>query len=276
MTVIIPAFNAAEYLQRAIESAVITFGGDRSRVIVVDDGSRDSTFEIASQSEVRTVRHRSNKGIASAINTGIALATTPYVAWLSADDSYAQCAQSVYGRMLRSFPEADIYFGKYLLADHSGKELGTRGNLVLARGDEGPLDYDWLAEFVYYCPINGSTVIMKKQTVLELGLFDTRLRYSQDHEFWLRMAYHRCKAVFTPAHVGIRHVHAAQLSQSRRVRYISRLDNLRFLRLYLGGSIGRISAAIAASATPDARRKAVASLARRGLILEAGKLLLSK
>src|SRR5579864_8016045 len=90
VTVLIPAFNAAVTIRRAIDSAL----GQSYRnleVVVVDDGSRDTTSEIVAsyaRDDVRLIRLSSNQGASGAVNEGIAAAQGEYVAFLDADDEW--------------------------------------------------------------------------------------------------------------------------------------------------------------------------------------------
>ena len=89
LTVTIPCYNSAEYMDKSIRSAVN--GGDRVEVIIVDDGSTDNTLEIARKYEKRfpnivKVVHKENGGHGDAVNTGIANASGLYFKVLDSDD----------------------------------------------------------------------------------------------------------------------------------------------------------------------------------------------
>ena len=89
LTIVVPAYNAAEYLHRAL-SALGRTSSD-VEVVVVDDGSTDETGPIADgyaarHPEVFRVIHQANAGHGGAINAGIAAATGQYLKVLDADD----------------------------------------------------------------------------------------------------------------------------------------------------------------------------------------------
>lgn len=89
LTITIPCFNSQEYMSHAIESALV--GGDEIELIIVDDGSTDSTLKIANEYEERypsivRVIHKENGGHGSAVNTGISHATGLYFKVLDSDD----------------------------------------------------------------------------------------------------------------------------------------------------------------------------------------------
>lgn len=89
LSVTIPCYNSAEYMKKAIESALI--GGEDIEILIVDDGSSDNTLEIANEysknypSIVHTI-HKENGGHGSAVNVGIANASGLYFKVLDSDD----------------------------------------------------------------------------------------------------------------------------------------------------------------------------------------------
>ena len=89
LTITIPCYNSAEYMDRAVESALK--GGDEVEIIIVNDGSMDDTGEVAETyarkySERVQVIHLENGGHGSAVNTGLANATGVYFKVLDSDD----------------------------------------------------------------------------------------------------------------------------------------------------------------------------------------------
>jgi glycosyltransferase involved in cell wall biosynthesis len=86
-SVIIPAYNEEQGLPLVLEN-VLRVLGDGYEVIVVDDGSTDSTAEIAGGFDCRVIRHDANKGKGEALRSGIAAARAEHVIWIDADDTY--------------------------------------------------------------------------------------------------------------------------------------------------------------------------------------------
>ncbi len=89
LTVAIPSYNSEAYMKKAIDHALV--GGDDVEVLVIDDGSKDRTLEIAQEYErrfpgiVRAV-HQENKGHGGAVNTGIREARGIYFKVCDSDD----------------------------------------------------------------------------------------------------------------------------------------------------------------------------------------------
>lgn len=80
----IPCYNVDTYLARVLEGA-LQQSLPPDEILVIDDGSKDRTCEIAGRYPVKIVRHERNRGLAAARNTGIVTARNDLVAWLDAD-----------------------------------------------------------------------------------------------------------------------------------------------------------------------------------------------
>src|SRR5215217_3734904 len=92
VSVIVPAYNAAGYLERALASALAQTMPDLE-VIVVDDASSDTTFEVACKiaaraSRVRVLRNERNSGENASRNRAISTARGEWIALLDADDEW--------------------------------------------------------------------------------------------------------------------------------------------------------------------------------------------
>jgi len=90
VSIIIPAYNASQWLAETLESALAQTHPDKE-IIVVDDGSRDGTAEVARRFSWRGVRMVSqpNRGAAAARNHGLRLATGDFIQYLDSDDLLA-------------------------------------------------------------------------------------------------------------------------------------------------------------------------------------------
>lgn len=113
LTVIVPALNETHTLQsvvRDITQAADASGHEDLEIIVVDDGSTDGTGECADFLEaqldwVRASHHHENRGLSSAYETGLALATKEYVCWIPGD---GEMAPSSIGAIFRAIGTADL------------------------------------------------------------------------------------------------------------------------------------------------------------------------
>ena len=111
VSAIIPAFNAADYLAWATES-VRSQSDTILEIIVVDDGSTDTTAQVAqSMPDVRYIRQE-NAGPAAARNTGIRAAQGEFFSFLDADDLWAKGKLAAQLEVFQNYPEIDLVAGQ--------------------------------------------------------------------------------------------------------------------------------------------------------------------
>ncbi|HEU0225962.1 MAG TPA: glycosyltransferase family A protein [Steroidobacteraceae bacterium] len=115
ISVVIPTYNRAALLREAIESALRQDWRDLE-VVVVDDGSTDATPDVARAYAGRIVYQRqSNRGVNSARNAAIGLATGEFIALLDSDDVWLPHAASLLASVLGRFPLAGFAYGDFLV-----------------------------------------------------------------------------------------------------------------------------------------------------------------
>ncbi|MCA0987857.1 glycosyltransferase [Guptibacillus algicola] len=181
VSIIIPFYNCA-YVNQAIESA-LNQTYKNIETIVVDDGSSMHKELIAPYFPFIKYVYKNNGGTATALNRGIGLATGELIAWLSSDDLFfpEKIAKQV-SYMKRT--SADLVYTNYSLIDGNNvvfrESVGTRLRTRLA----------FLKHIQNSCPINGSTVMVKKEMFRKSGPFNPKLKYTQDYDMWIRMARH--------------------------------------------------------------------------------------
>lgn len=111
LSVAIPCYNSAEYMGKCIRS-VLT-GGDRVEIIIVDDGSKDRTLEVANHyrekyPDIIKVVHQENGGHGSAVNTGLANATGAYFKVVDSDDCLGKRALARVLDLLEEMVEINV------------------------------------------------------------------------------------------------------------------------------------------------------------------------
>jgi glycosyltransferase involved in cell wall biosynthesis len=181
ISIVIPVYNGARYLAEAINSALAQ-AYPHFDVIVVDDGSTDDTWPIVAAygGRVRGLQ-QANGGVASALNTGIRAATGEYVAWLSHDDAFLPGKLLAQAACLAQQPAARLCYSDYWVVDERGQRQAVLPVPAYPR--------ERLLRHLFQCMfICGSTVLVHRETLLHVGLFDERLRTTQDADLWLRLA----------------------------------------------------------------------------------------
>jgi len=182
VSVVIPTYNAEAFIDASIGSALNQTGGELE-VIVVDDGSTDSTPDrLRSWNDPRLiVITQTHQGLASALNTGIASSRGAYIGFLDADDVWLPGKLARHIRLLQERPDVDVTFSWVRAIDGSGKSIrwhcpSWRGTVSLPQ---------LLADYMIRTM---SAVVMRRAAVEEAGAFDSRLVRCVDLEFFLRAA----------------------------------------------------------------------------------------
>jgi glycosyltransferase involved in cell wall biosynthesis len=182
VSVVIPAYNQAQYLAGAIRS-VLTQSYRDFEVIVVDDGSTDDTPKVAKQfGPVVRYTYQENQGLAGSRNTGIREAKGEYIAFLDSDDEWSpEFLQKMTSLAVES-PNADVYYCGARYMDAEGCDLPQDSNLSIVPPDKM---YWTLLRANFIIP---SSIILRRSVSIKAGLFDLLFRRLQDWEFWLRLA----------------------------------------------------------------------------------------
>lgn len=196
VSVIIPVYNAENYLRRAVESAVVL--EEVGEVILVEDASPDNALELCFElqdeySEVKLVRHpgNKNKGAAASRNLGINTSQFPYLAFLDADDWYLPNRFQKEKQVFSTNPKADVVYSSSILDVNQEDYTKMKGaNLdvrkIIGREAKPDLFFSYLLEnHLVLFDTNGVTI--KKDFLLQNKLFDERLNLHEDTELWLRL-----------------------------------------------------------------------------------------
>src|SRR5919112_3279382 len=132
VSVVIPCYNQAHFVGEAIES-VLAQSYPHFEIVVIDDGSTDTTSEVAGRYPgVRCVR-QDNQGLSAARNSGLRHSEGEYVVFLDADDRLLPEALEAGLECLKSHPECAIAFGPYRLIASDGSFLKQRRQPVVGK-----------------------------------------------------------------------------------------------------------------------------------------------
>lgn len=186
VSVVIPAFNYGQYLERAVRSAL----AQQHRpieVIIVDDGSADQTPELgrrlAAESPCVRYLRQENAGLSAARNTGIRAALHPLVAFLDADDEWLPGMLDAAITAFRAQPpETGLVACNSFRIDFAGNPIGEKR--TAPRGDR----FFTAADILMKTRFMPSCVVARRSCFDTAGFFDTGLRSSEDRDMWLRIA----------------------------------------------------------------------------------------
>lgn len=180
LTVVIPAFNAERYLGVTLD-AIQSQTSPPERILVVDDGSEDSTVEVARSHGVEVVR-QDRRGAGAARNRGVELSESDYIAFCNADDWF------VPDKVERDLEQLDALGAVCLASD----AWDVRAERVERRRNISRVVPNVLTEeFLIRCnPIICSTVVARRRSVVDAGGFDesAALVATSEYDLWMRMA----------------------------------------------------------------------------------------
>ena len=206
VSVVIPAYNQGVYLVEAVES-VLAQTYRNFEIIIVDDGSTDNTREVAHSFGDR-VRYiwQENQGLAGARNTGIRHARGRFIALLDSDDRWLPGFLKNMVNLAQEHPEGDVYYSGWLAMDEKGKPLPQRSDGLVVPPQEMYLRV-LRGNFLNCC-----SLLLRRGSLLQAGLFDPSFRRLQDWELWLRMLRDGFTFLGTTERMVLYRMHSESLS----------------------------------------------------------------
>lgn len=183
VSVVIPAYNAAWCIQRAVDS-VLDQTYRPIEIIVVNDGSTDNTVQVLHRfNEAIRIVDKPNGGLSSARNAGIRAARGEYIAFLDADDWWLPEKLARQVALLKSEPS-----------------IGFCSTVTRAVDETGSLIREWRCPPIQRSALHtifsrnatvagsGSSVVVRSEVLRQADFFDETLRSLEDIDMWMRLA----------------------------------------------------------------------------------------
>jgi glycosyltransferase, group 2 family len=186
-SVIIPLYNKAPYVAKAIESVLGQTYRD-FEVIVIDDGSTDQSLEVAKTFENKsiTIVSQPNSGVSTARNNGVKIAKYPYICFLDADDWWHPTFLEEMKRLITDFPDAGIYGSGYYIVKNGQERIAPIG--VPQGFERGIIDYCEVYAKTLCMPLTSISVVIPKHIFDEEKGFKSQLKFGEDFDLWIRIA----------------------------------------------------------------------------------------
>lgn len=178
VTILMPVYNGEKYLQEAIESILNQTFIDFD-FLIINDGSTDRSVEIINSYNDPRIRliTKKNGGVSAALNTGLSNAIGNYIARFDADDiCYPSRIEEQY-RFMQQHPE-------YVLTGSDADYITKEGEYIFTFNNKGYTDEEIRSVNPLICPFIHSTVMYKKEVVLQLGGYDIKAYTFEDHFLW--------------------------------------------------------------------------------------------
>lgn len=189
-SIIVPLYNKAPYVRKALDSIVAQTYKDWE-CIIINDGSSDNSLEVVKNFvdefmiyDLRfKIVNQSNAGVAAARNNGVAASTGEYVCFLDADDGWEPTFLEEMEKLISEYPDAGIYVSNYIYY----KPSKTHVVLSLPRGN---MNYPK----AYYeggaMPVTSITTCMPHKVFDEMRGFPLGIKLGEDFLLWAKTALH--------------------------------------------------------------------------------------
>ncbi len=249
VSVIIPTHNRIHTLPRALDS-VLAQSRAIDEIIVVDDGSTDSTADLVLDNypEV-TLLQQPNLGVSAARNHGIREATSDWIALLDSDDRWLPTKLEAQFALLEQHPDHRLCH-----TEETWIRNGQHVNQMHKHRKSGGHIY---SQCLPLCVISPSSALLHRTLLDEVGLFDETLPACEDYDLWLRICAREPVLFVDTPRIEKYGGHDDQLSR----RHWG-MDRFRIRALEKMLATGLL--------TPDQESETVAMLLRKAAILEQG------
>jgi glycosyltransferase involved in cell wall biosynthesis len=179
VSVIIPTYNRAKTIGAAIDS-VLKQTFRYYEIIVIDDGSTDDTAgKLKQYGKLIKYIHQENKGVSAARNAGLRLATGGYIAFLDSDDTWVPDKLEKQLKYFENNSRVGLLYSsaRYLAVNNNTEQIKPR---VITRNLREMIEKDAV--------FPTSTVIIRRECLDKVGMFDETLRGIEDFDLWFRIA----------------------------------------------------------------------------------------
>ncbi|WP_432401160.1 glycosyltransferase [Wukongibacter sp. M2B1] len=182
VSVIIPTYNYGKYICDAVDSILKQTYTDYE-IIVVDDGSTDGTDDILKKyGDILSYYYIKNQGPAAARNFGIEKSKGKYISFLDADDAFLPEKLDIQVDILENNRDTGLVHSDFLYVNNTLASVYYHFRCKKKSSHAEALQYLWHNNY-----INTSTVMIVKDYLSEVGLFNSSYRYAEDYDLWLRL-----------------------------------------------------------------------------------------
>ena len=190
-SVIIPVYNKAQYIEKAINS-VLSQTFTNYELVIVDDGSKDNSAAIAEKAIAEKpnckLLRQENAGVSMARNNGVAASQGEYLCFLDADDWWEPTFLEEMSRLIEEFPEAGIYGANYTIVNETKHKTRVAPIGVDYGFNKGYINYCQVYAKTLAMPLTSSSVAIHKIVFDEFGGFPQGIKLGEDFLLWIRIA----------------------------------------------------------------------------------------
>lgn len=190
-SVIIPLYNKAPYVAKAIESVLAQTCTD-FELLIMDDGSKDNSYEIA-QKAIEGNTHcrlfqQQNAGVSMARNNAVAHSQGKYLCFLDADDWWEPAFLEEMDKLFEEFSNAGIYGTNYTIVNDIKRKTRVAPIGVDVGFEKGYINYCQVYAKTMAMPLWTGAVCMPRRVFDEMGGFPKGIKLGEDFLLWIRVA----------------------------------------------------------------------------------------
>lgn len=190
-SVIIPLYNKAPYVAKAIGSVLAQTFTDYE-LVVVDDGSRDDSAEMAAKAmdgraNCRLIRQE-NAGVSMARNNGVAASQGDYICFLDADDWWEPTFLEEISKLIEEFPDAGIYGTSYTIVNETKRKTRVAPIGVEVGFEKGYINYCQVYAKTLAMPLTSISVAIPRPVFDEMHGFPKGIKLGEDFLLWIHIA----------------------------------------------------------------------------------------
>lgn len=190
-SVVIPLYNKAPYVAKAIQSVLSQTFTDYE-LVIVDDGSKDNSAEIAEKviagyANCRLIKQE-NAGVSMARNNGVAASQGDYLCFLDADDWWEPTLLEEMSKLIEEFPEAGIYGTNYTIVNETKHKTRIAKIGVDDGFEKGYINYCQAYAKTMYMPLTSISVTIPRKIFDEMQGFPKGIKLGEDFLLWIRIA----------------------------------------------------------------------------------------
>lgn len=189
-SVIMPLYNKAPYVSKAIESVLMqTF--TNYELLVVDDGSKDESASVAAKSiedkQYCQLIRQENAGVSMARNKGVAASHGDFLCFLDADDWWEPTFLEEMDKFVSEFPDAGIYGTNYTIINESRHKTRVAMVGVESGFEKGYINYCQVYAKTMYMPLWTGAVCITRSVFDEMQGFPQGIKLGEDFLLWIRI-----------------------------------------------------------------------------------------
>ena len=190
-SVIIPLYNKAPYITKAIQSVLAQTFMD-FELIIMDDGSKDDSFAIALKAVEDCgnchLYRQKNAGVSMARNNGVALSQGEYLCFLDADDWWEPTFLDEMSKLIEEYPDAGIYGTNYTIVNETKHKTRVAPVGVEPDFEKGYINYCQVYAKTLAMPLWTGAVSIPRPIFDEMKGFSKGIKLGEDFLLWIHIA----------------------------------------------------------------------------------------